>query len=307
MTPSHYLALLRKQWCTSESVIAGNKKGVLIHTGREGKLVLFTNIDPEFVDAYIEYYSSCTELVPRIHPWYVGRDKICLQAVEGPTAADEIIYSLVSRNMEKAVSIVRLIGTALRRLHEDLLRCNRSMPPSPLGRVVTERCNLAIQASVPGYRDLIRHVCSQLIESIKRSLQCGSRAGHGDLHLYQVIMGDKVYFLDPGREPDTETYTCIEYDVVSLARSIEYAAEMSLVFEGESGLVRQLLVNELLSSYRLKGVEPDVLDALYTARTIYEYYYEVTRSTGMEWIPIKALREIRDNGYSLIRRVMGFD
>lgn len=292
--------------CHVDPIIASNKKGLVYACGGLNKVLVY-GLDPSDVDAYLSYYEVCSSRVPKAYPVYVGRDSLCLEMVEGPTAADLLLEALANKDVELALHLVRMIGRELRGFHEELEKCPRRINASPIHIIVRERCSLAGSLSGGG-RGLAARACSFLGRRIHGREECTFIAGHGDLHLYQAVVGERrIYFLDPGREPDTRSNPCLEYDLASLIRSIEYAVDMVSAVLGPIEGLKEALAYETLSIYGLDRIDTGALTILYTARALYEYYYEVSRNTGLEWIPARALQALVIDGGTLVDRILGED
>ena len=306
MNPLYQYLTLTGKYDYIEPILAENKKGIIIHM-KNDKIILLYDIESSLIDSYIDYYSKCSKHVPSLKLLYIGPDSLCVEMVEGLVAADELIYRLSLGDFHGSINLVRSMGEALRDFHDNLRKCSSKITPASLKRTVNERCQLARRVAQGWELRLVNYVCSRLVNYVYEVQDCERVSGHGDLHLYQIVLGDKVYFLDPGGEPDINDPVCLEYDIASLIRSIEYAVEMSHVIFFEKEYLKKLLVNELFIAYNTSGINLNVLNTLYLARILYEYYYEKTRQTGLEWIPIKALQEYHDIGSTLIERVLSLE
>ena len=167
-------------------------------------------------------------------------------------------------------------------IHAKLEKC---LPrPATCRDVVGERLELARNAGLP----------RSLEATIGIPYSCGEPgSGHGDLHLYQFIVGsERLEIVDFSGEPDTRAYTPLCYDIATVARSLDYIASAVELVTGEKCSCTRDLFRSFLEGYGAVRDPPpfECLEACCVARAYYEYYYEKTRSTGLEWISERALK-----------------
>ncbi len=198
---------------------------------------------------------------------------IVYEYIEGRPAADELIRDLQAGDIESAARTAFRVGEAIGRLHAALERCG-PWPGESYEGLVRERCVLARRA---GYRG----PCPRPPEGEYTA------ASHGDLHLGQAIMADHgVAFVDAEGEPDTRVEPPPEYDLVAAARSAHYAA----VLAGAGLEAASVLAGSIARGYCRQRGAVEMHPSVYAARALYEYYYELSRKTGLHGIPLESLR-----------------
>ncbi len=200
----------------------------------------------------------------------------------GEPLASKIYSLLVEGEARLAESLMESAGAITGIIHAKLEKC----PPDPATcrEVVGERLELARKAGLP----------QSLIAAGKIPDWCSTQGrGHGDLHLYQFIVGgDRLEIVDFAGEPDTRTHPPQCYDIATVARSLDYIASIVEATTGEKCSCARSLFKAFLEGYvdARDPPPPECLEACCKARAYYEYYYEKTRSTGLEWIPVRALK-----------------
>ena len=200
----------------------------------------------------------------------------------GEPLASKIYSLLVEGETGQAESLMESAGAITGIIHARLEKC----PPKPATcqEVARERLELARRVGLP-----------RSLEVAMGSLDwCSMQGrGHGDLHLYQFIVGsDRLEVIDFSGELDTRTHPPQCYDIATVARSLDYIASIVERATGEKCSCARSLFKAFLEGYVdvRDPPPPECLEACCKARAYYEYYYEKTRSTGLEWIPVRALK-----------------
>ncbi|MCE4600747.1 MAG: hypothetical protein F7C38_04200 [Desulfurococcales archaeon] len=227
--------------------------------------------------------------------------------------ADRVLLYLMRGELAETRRLVYDVGRSMALFHNQLASCGgaRSLLAShTLEEIVKDRCRLALLIKENKY--IVKKICSAMMELLLSYTEepCRTPIGHGDLHLYQILTGEnRIVYTDPGPEPYTQTMPCLEYDIASLVRSIEYIDHMIAALLGDTKVIARDLATSLLSGYRRERQLPDkkTLELLYLARTIYEYYYEYSNQTGFESIPLSSLKAYLLEGSTLIGRLVGHD
>ncbi len=271
-----------------------------LHASSSKKIYLVELEDCEFLlvcgesDVFQSYalYSGCSRLVPAPYIVFLGRGVFLLERISGRLVGDPVYEYLHNEDAEKLIGLLDRVGRFTALLHRDLGSCNGLSRPSSWRKVLEERCTLALGEASSETRKAINDICMRVLENMQEEALSGP--GHGDLHLHQIIdTGECLYFIDPGREPDTATIPGLEYDLAALVRSLEYVYEsVKLLHEPETPLVKYVEV--LLRSYIEKARDFSWRNFYYAyiARLLYEYYYEKHYKTGLEWIPEYRIHQI---------------
>ncbi len=205
----------------------------------------------------------------------------------GEPVASILYVKLSQGDLNGAFRLAYNVGYEVARLHESLHRC--SVQADICNRIIEERRSLAVKAGLsPDLVDgfLPVNSCKYLSDS--------GIAGHGDLHLNQILLyKDKYYFIDFSGEPGTVTNPPVEYDLSTLIRSLDYMAHIVSRIYGNYSEFYNLLLYAFLKGYSSIRALPawETIEAYCRARTLYEYYYEVSRKTQLEWIPLATIRK----------------
>jgi len=215
--------------------------------------------------------SSCApSLLPRVL-WLVNFEgAIVYEYVEGEPLDSVVEEALALGRLGAARAAAFELGEALARLHSQLSDC----PEGRFGleELLRDRCRLAASAGLRWCPWKARG------EYIAYS--------HWDPHLGQAIRGAQgIVFVDLDGEPGARVPPPPEYDVAVAARSIDYASALAQ----DRGAAPTLAGALALGYCRIRSLDPARLRASYAARLAYEYYFEVSRGTGLEWIPASAL------------------
>ncbi len=217
-------------------------------------------------------------------PLLVTRQCYTRSNYPGEPLASKIYHLVVIGDLEQAESLMESAGAVTGIIHAKLEKCPSK--PAACQDIVGERLELARRAGLPHSLEtpvVIPDWCSR------------AGIGHGDLHLYQFIASsDRLEITDFSGEPDTRTHTPQCYDIATVARSLDYIASIIELTTGERCNCTRDLFRAFLEGYMdVRDPPPaECLEACCIARAYYEYYYEKTRSTGLEWIPERALKRV---------------
>ncbi len=291
-----------------ESLPAKNKK-IYVVRYRDNDYLLACNGE-------VEYYlllRQCTDFIPEINFLFSSRSCIAIEHLRYETVADRVLLYLMRGELAETRRLVYDVGRSVALFHSQLASCRRarsSLASHTLEEIIKDRCRLALL--IKDYRYIVKKICRVMAESLKSytAEPCRTPIGHGDLHLYQILTDkNRIVYIDPGPEPYTRTMPCLEYDIVSLIRSIEYVGHMIATLSKNNKVVAEDLAAVLLSGYRGERPLPDkkTLELLYLARTIYEHYYDYSNRTGFESIPLSSLKAYLLEGSTLIGRLVSHD
>ncbi|MGC9071119.1 MAG: phosphotransferase [Acidilobus sp.] len=273
--------------------------------------------------------------------------------IEGNPAATFYVQAARQANSKPVLGLSAKIASALVDLHTAFLECNLDFcRPEPITEQDVERWigRLTWRASwlrsegaslaPPSERSLIYEAADNLYElAAGLGTSASSLIGktktrtHGDLHLYQVIVGplNSLVITDfegePYRMPALKTEKePIMRDLAALGRSIDYAgimgeqartgasiAEISSwpseeTMEWEEAAFEQLLKSYLEAGRRgkidlVEEIHPDGLAFWIAERASYEVVYELVAKTGYHYVPINAIARLVGGRDPLIRAV----
>jgi len=217
-----------------------------------------------------------------------SRGEVVYEYVVGEPLDSIVVEALALGRGGEALGAAFDLGSVLARLHGLLARCPEGR--FSLASLAEDRCGLAARAG--------------LRRCPARAIRGGYTAySHWDPHLGQTIRGPGgVVLVDLDGEPDASVPPPPEYDLAVAARSLDYASRLAQAPWAAPRLARALA----LGYCRLRRVNPLLFTVSYGARLAYEYYFEVSRRTGLEWVPessIEAFEARRDPVHGAVLEV----